>query len=322
MTSRLSVLVQAIRHEAAGIWSLELAASSGGELPSFEPGAHVDLFLPGGLVRQYSLCGDPADRIRYKIAVLRVATSRGGSKIIHERARPGDRLDISAPRNNFRLIEGAARYSLIAGGIGITPIVPMVERLVATGAEFELHYCTRDPDVTPFKERLSRVAGDRVHFIHDAGRPEQGFNVEAFLQRASAGTHVYCCGPAGLMAAVRSATEHWPKGSVHFEYFAPDDQSKSPVANGPASEGAEFEIELARTKRRFSIPSGSSIVEVLRANGLDVDTSCEAGTCGTCRTRYLSGTPVHKDYVLDDDERKSEMMICCGRAHGLLVLDL
>lgn len=319
-SSDFPVLVRAIRYEATDIWSFELGEPVGANLPPFAPGAHINVHLPGGLVRQYSLCGEIDDLSRYVIAVLRAAGGRGGSKVIHERIRPGDRLQISAPRNNFPLVQGASRYVLVAGGIGITPIVSMVERLVADGALFELHYCARTPEKTAFRERLIKVAGERVRFIYDGGRPEDGLDAAALLKQPIPNTHVYCCGPSGLMAAVRKATQHWAADAVHFEYFEPVPEAAS---NGKLeASDVDFEIELARTQKRFIVPAGNSIVDILRDNGIEVDTSCEAGVCGTCRTRYLSGVPIHNDYVLDDDERREQIMICCGRARGLLVLDL
>lgn len=238
---------------------------------------------------------------------------------MHDQLRVGQLLDISHPRNNFRLVDTAARYIFIAGGIGITPILPMIEQLARQDADFSLYYCSRTAERAAFRTRVTQAAGARAHFVYDAGVAEHGLNVDELLRSPQFGTHVYCCGPTNLMAAARRAAQVWPVEHVHFEFFAPE--SRASGASTPDGD-EEFTIELSRTGQRFIVPSGKSIVEVLREHHVPATTSCEVGTCGTCRTKYLSGSPNHRDYVLDDAERHCEIMICCSRAQGLLVLDL
>lgn len=316
--STLQVRLQRIEKEAADIASFELAAADGRELPPFAAGAHVDVHLPSGLIRQYSLCNPPGERHRYVVAVLREAGGRGGSRAMHDAVRAGDVLTISEPRNNFPLHEEARRHVLIAGGIGVTPLLAMVHRLNALGADYELHYCTRTAEKTAFRAVLDRIAAGRVHYHHDGGDPSRGVDLTKLLWTHEMGTHLYCCGPGGLMAAVKTASAHWPIGTVHFEFFAP----VAAPAGQAASDGS-FEIKLAASGESFTVPADKSILQVLRDHGHDIDSSCEAGTCGTCMTALVEGEPDHRDFVLDDDQRKTNIMVCVSRARSAtLVLDL
>lgn len=320
---RLKVRVGSILDLADGIRSFELLPAAGGQLPPFAAGAHVDVHLPGGAVRQYSLCNDPADRQRYVIAVLREEGGRGGSIAMHERVRAGDEIVISSPRNRFPLAAGAARHIFLAGGIGITPIMSMIAVMRACRDAFHLYYCTRSPQRTAFLDELAPLlAGGQVTLHHDGGDPRAGLDLVQVLGQYRPGDHLYCCGPAGFMDAVRVAAGHWPRGTVHFERFnAPPASARSAGARVAAQEA--FDVVLASTGQRFGVQPGESIVEVLRANGIDVDTSCEEGYCGTCITRYLEGDPVHRDSVLDEEDRREFVMICCARAKGgRIVLDL
>jgi ferredoxin-NADP reductase len=311
--------VNAITVEADDIRSFELVDPEGIELLPFTAGSHVDVVPPGGTIRQYSLCNDPQERHRYLIAVLREPGGRGGSLLMHERVAVGDLLQVSAPRNHFPLHEGGERHLLIAGGIGVTPLLAMAHRLHALGSPFTFHYCTRSPERTAFRSELARYnESGGVRFHHDAGNPADGLDVKALLADVVPGTHVYCCGPAGLMAAVKAASAHWPSAQVHFEYFAVPAQ---PAADAWGVDAA-FEVEIASTGAVYRIPPGQSILSVLSASGMTLESSCEAGICGTCQTRYLSGAPDHRDYVLADDERGEYVMICVSRATGRLVLDL
>jgi vanillate O-demethylase ferredoxin subunit len=315
----LQVRVCRITLEAAGINSYELVDPNGRDLPPFTAGAHVDAHLPGGIVRQYSLCNPPSERHRYVVAVLNEIAGRGGSRAMHEQVRAGDLLTVSEPRNNFPLREEAKRHVLIAGGIGATPLLAMVHRLTAVGAAFDLHYCTRMADKTAFRGVLALVAGARVHYHHDGGDPSRGLDVAKLLWTHEMGTHLYCCGPAGLMAAVKAASAHWPAGSVHFEFFAPPPAAPA----GQAGADAAFEVRLASSGESFIVPPDKSILQALREHGRDADSSCEAGTCGTCMTGYLEGEPDHRDFVLDDDQRRQNLMICVSRSKSaVLVLDL
>lgn len=321
-SGRMKVKIRRITNEARNINSFELVAPDGGELPPFTAGAHIDLHLPGGYIRQYSLCNDPREKRRYQVGVLHLPDGRGGSKAVHRELRAGDEIEISEPRNNFQLKEDAARHLLIAGGIGVTPMMAMVERLRVLDAEFELHYCARGPEIAAFRDRLAPLEADgRVHYHFDGGDPSKGADLAALLSGREEGTHLYYCGPAGLMRAIEAAAEDWPAERKHCEYFA---QPAVPTG-GAAAEGeaGAFEIKLAKRGDTLAVPPGKTIVEVLREAGVEVETSCEAGLCGTCRTRYLKGEPEHNDMVLDDDEKGEYLMVCSARARSkVLILDI
>lgn len=316
----LSLKVRSIVNEALDINSFELVHPHGEALPRFTAGSHIDVMVPGGHLRQYSLCNDPREETRYVIAVLKLWDGRGGSLGMHENVRAGDEIVVSAPRNNFELVESARRQILIAGGIGVTPLIAMVERLDVLDADYTLHYCTKSPEHTAFRDRLAeREQKGLVVYHHDGGDPSQGIRLADVLDDYEPGHHLYYCGPPGLMAAVGRAASHWPADAVHSEYFV---APPSPAAAMPPAEG-EFSIRLARSGRVLAVPSDRSIVEVLREAGVECATSCESGLCGTCRTRFLEGTPEHHDFVLDDTERERFVMICCARARSpVLVLDL
>jgi vanillate O-demethylase ferredoxin subunit len=316
----LQVVVARKAVEALDIASFELIAADGGALPAFSAGAHVEVQLPGGLVRPYSLCNDPAESHRYLLGVLRDAASRGGSAAMHDAVQPGQRLQISAPRNRFPLAEGATRSLLLAGGIGITPLLSMAERLAATGAAFELHHCTRSPARTPFVDRLrdARFA-ERVHWHFDDGDAAQTLDLAALLGTPRPGEHVYACGPAGFMAAVLEAARAagWPEAQLHSEFFA-----AAPLA---ADGDAGFEVQLARSGRVVAVPPGLSVVAALAAAGVELLTSCGQGVCGTCLTRVLAGQPEHRDQYLTPEEQAAgdQFLPCCSRARSpRLVLDL
>jgi ferredoxin-NADP reductase len=318
------VRVRAIVNEAVRINTFELVDPQGRELPRFQAGSHIDVMVPGFATRQYSLCNDPRERMRYLIGVLRLDDGRGGSKGMHNVVRAGDSILISSPHNHFALDESARRHLLIAGGIGITPIMAMIERLKAIGADFTLHYCARSPAHMAFRERLAPLhdTGQAI-FYYDDGDPTKGMRVGDVLRGREDGTHLYYCGPAGLMQAIAQQTDGWPTAAVHREYFAPPPVSPSVHAGAVQGELGEFSVRLARSGQEYRVPPGRSIVEVLRGAGIECNTSCEAGVCGTCRTRYFEGTPEHHDFVLSDEERKEYVMICCARAaSGTLVLDL
>ena len=318
-TAKLSLAVRAVRTEAQRIKTFELIDRAGRELPAFTAGAHLDVEVPGGFVRQYSLCNSPSDRRRYEIAVLDVEDGRGGSRAMHTQVRGDDTLWVSPPRNDFPLREDARRHLLVAGGIGITPIMSMLERLNSIQACYAVVYCTRSPQQTAFTDRLSRVAAGRLTLHHDYGDPERSLDIHALLATWEPDTHLYYCGPSGMMAAAAAA--HWPPESVHSEYFTaappPAAQAGSDLPDGA------FEVELARRGVVLTVTADKTIVETLRDAGIEHETSCEAGVCATCRTRYLAGTPDHRDVILDDAERGEYLTICCSRsATARLVLDL
>jgi len=306
--------------EAEGICGLELVAEDGGALPAFEAGAHIDLHLPGGLVRQYSLCNDPRETHRYRIAVLREPNSRGGSSAVHDALNEGDVLAISAPRNHFALSAEADRALLLAGGIGITPILCMAEQLAADGRPFELHYASRSRGRTAFVERIGAASfAASAHFHFDDGEPAQRIDIAALLSSAQAGTHLYVCGPKGFIDAVlaMARAQGWPEAQLHWEFFAAD--------TAPRDGDASFEVQLASSGRVVLVAAGQSVVGALAQAGIEVMVSCEQGVCGTCLTRVLQGEIDHRDLYLTPEEQAAndQFTPCCSRAKSArLVIDL
>lgn len=315
----LAVRVVGKATEALDICTFELAACSG-SLPGFSAGSHIDVHVPGGLVRQYSLCNDPQESHRYLIAVLREPHSRGGSSAMHERVQVGDGLDISEPRNHFPLVHGARRSILLAGGIGVTPILCMAERLAHAGLDFVMHYCTRSRERTAFHDRIRGGAfADRVHFHFDDHGPDQRLDMNALLARPAPDTHFYVCGPSGFMdAAIATARQcGWSEDHIHREYFSAD------VKTSDADAG--FDVRIASTGRVIAVGRDETVVQALSAAGVEVMTSCEQGVCGTCITRVLDGEPDHRDCYLTDEERarNDQFTPCCSRSKSpVLVLDL
>ncbi|MGH6720460.1 MAG: PDR/VanB family oxidoreductase [Alphaproteobacteria bacterium] len=314
----LTLKVAAITREADGIITFELVDPAGRPLPRFTAGAHVDVHIPGGFLRQYSLCNDPRETHRYVIAVQHEPKGRGGSRRLHDTVKAGDTLAIGAPRNNFLLHEGARRHRLIAGGIGVTPILAMLRHLVASHADWHLDYCTRDPARTAFLDLLRAPPfGERVRVHFDGGDPSKGLDVKRALATQGEGEHLYCCGPTGLMAAVKAASGPWAPGTVHFEYFVNE--------NLDAGLNTAFQVRIASTGAVYDVPADKSIMQVLREHGHDIDSSCEEGICGTCATAVKDGAIDHRDAVLSAEEKASNrwMMVCCSRAKGgVIVLDL
>lgn len=305
---------------APGIERFVLEPAEGGELPPFTAGSHVVVVTPRGVSRRYSLCNAPGERHRYVIAVKREPAGGGGSASMVDDVRPGMRLEISSPFNYFPLADDASSHLLVAGGIGITPVLAMARELAARGADFRLEYCTPSPESTAFRDELSAADwSGRVRFHHDAGVPPPQLPFAELLRERHGETHLYCCGPRGLMNAVRRATSHWPTSAVHFEDFG---TSTDPLLDASAGDDA-LEVRLAKRERTVRVPAGVSILEALRREGVDVPSSCESGTCGTCKTRLLEGVADHRDYVLDEDEQRDHIMICVSRARSArLVLDL
>lgn len=313
----IDVIVSRKRQEARDICSYELTRPDGGELPAFTAGAHVDVHLPGGLVRQYSLCNAPGERHRYLIAVLREPDSRGGSAAMHEHVQEGDRLTISEPRNQFPLAEDAGRTLLLAGGIGITPLLAMAERLAQLGADFELHYCARSLERMAFRGRLLESPyADRVHLHLDDGEQAQRFRPDAVLSQPEPDSRLYVCGPSGFMDYVIGAARErgWPEERIHREYFTAE----------PDTGGEEFRIQIASTGQILDVPEDKTVVQVLEEAGIPIMTSCEQGICGTCLTPVLEGELDHRDLFLTEEERAEGKLFtpCCSRGKGLVVLDL
>ncbi len=301
---------------ARDIWGFELRHPRGDALVPFTAGAHLTVQVPGGARRNYSLYGDPADHSAYHIAVKRDALGRGGSMRMADDVNQGDLLHVSAPRNNFELHPRATEFLFIAGGIGITPILSMVRHLqAATDARFRLVYCTRDADTTAFLKDLSapELAG-RVQVHHDHGDSAQAFDFWPVFETPGK-AHVYCCGPRGLMDAVADMSGHWPSGNIHFESFGAD---ASTYATNTA-----FTVRLQKSGATVPVGADQSILEALRACGHHVPSSCESGTCGSCRTGLLAGAVEHRDMVLNDEEKQGHIMVCVSRAASPeLVLDL
>lgn len=327
--ARLLVRVRSITYAAQEISLYEVTDPAGNMLPAFTPGSHIDLYFRDRRVRQYSLCNDPTERRRYVFAVQREAEGRGGSKAIFERVHVGRILTISEPRNHFPLAPDAGSHLLIAGGIGITPIMAMIYALRASGSDYELHYCTRSAERTAFIEELEpELRSGRAHIYHDSGDPSRGADLRALLAQYRPGRHLYYCGPKPFMSAIRELTVHWPRDSMHFEYFTGSDELETGSSGASdVSAGRDipvgFQVQLVRSGATFDVPNDKSILQVLREHGIDVPSSCESGLCGTCRTRYLGGIPEHRDYILDDEERKHDVLICCARSRSpVLVLDL
>jgi ferredoxin-NADP reductase len=314
-TDLMRLRVRSITYLAEAINGYELVDPRGRDLPRFTAGAHVCLRL-GDLFRDYSLWNDPAERRRYCIAVLCEADRDGVSRRLHDTIRVGDLVEVSLPRNDFPLDAGAERYLLIAGGIGITPIMSMVAELRRRRADFQLHYCSRSPEKTAFLEELALLAAQgRVHFHYDGGDPSRGLDVATVLREPRAGTHLYYCGPAPLMSAAAEASKEWPLGTVHCEDFT------APPTG--FDEDQPFRVRLARSGVEYDVPAGETIVDVLRSHGVAVRTSCELGYCGTCLTRYLAGEPEHRDQTIEEHNRGCYVLICCARSRTpILELDL
>ena len=321
MTSpTLSVRVTRKQIEAEDICTFELVAETGTALPDFSAGSHVDVHLPGGITRQYSLCNNPTENHRYLIGVLRDPASRGGSRAMHDAVQEGDCLRISAPKNHFPLAHEARRHLLLAGGIGITPILCMAERLANIGASFEMHYCTRSRERTAFHQRIVQSGfAATAHFHFDDGPAGQKLDIEQLLATPENAVHLYVCGPRGFMDAVlgTARARAWPEPQLHYEFFAAD--------VGVADSDTNFEVQLASTGRVVTVPRDKSALQALAAAGIDLPFACEQGVCGTCMTRILEGVPEHRDSYLTPEEREAndQFTPCCSRARTpRLVLDL
>lgn len=299
----IAVVVREIRSVADDVVALHLRAADGGPLPKWQPGAHVDVLLPSGRVRQYSLCGDPADLDEYRIAVRRLDGGGGGSREVHG-LRTGTRLTLRGPRNAFPFVTGA-RYLFLAGGIGITPILPMVRAAAARGADWRLVHTGRTRESMPFAAELARLDPRRVWIRPDTeyGIPASGAEL---LEQAPSGASVYCCGPVPMITGVRLDLPGADVGALHFERFS----------EPPVTAGREFRVQLARSGLDLRVPADRSALSVIREQLPEVAYSCRQGFCGTCRVRVLSGEVEHRDRVLTGEERQREMMICVSRSSG------
>jgi vanillate O-demethylase ferredoxin subunit len=322
--------VRQVTHQAEGINSYELVHPEGHDLPPFQAGAHIDFYFRDGSVRQYSLCNDPQERHRYLIAVLRLADGRGGSEALHKRVHVQRSVYVGEVRNNFPLHEEAEHHLLLAGGIGVTPMMGMIAHLQKIDANFTMHYCTKSPKHTAFLPELAElIEKGQVTMHYDGGIPGQGLDISDLLAKPASGTHLYYCGPPGFMRAVERSTSDWPEGSVHFEYFS---AAKSPKSSQTTQErdaakdsavGIGFQVQIASSGATFFVPNDKSILDVLSEHGIEVEASCKSGLCGTCTTRYLKGEVDHRDLILDHTQQADHLTICCSRAKSdVLVLDL
>jgi tetrachlorobenzoquinone reductase len=306
--------VTAIRCAAQDTNLYEFRRPDGAVLPPVQPGGHIDIHLPSGTLRQYSLATADGDPAAYVIGVKRDRFSRGGSSFIHDKLRVGQIVKIGGPRNNFPLTEDAGHTVLIAGGIGITPIWCMVQRLAKLGRAFELHYACRERSEAAFLDELRRLATVTLHF--DAESDGRFLDISAIVAAAPLHAHYYCCGPLPMLAGFEAATKHLPPEQVHVEYF---------TAKQEAAMAGGYVVELQRSGRQFEIVAGKTILQALREAGIEAPYSCEEGICGACEVAVLSGTPDHRDNVLSEAARKAgnAMMICCsGSKSAKLVIDL
>jgi len=330
----LRLSLRQVTHQAELINSYEMVDSNGDDLPAYTAGSHIDFYFHDGIVRQYSLCGDPSDRKRYLIAILNDQKGRGGSTALHNRLHVQRYVHVSEPRNNFPVAKEAKHHLMIAGGIGVTPMLSMIYELQKTtvapyhGApssdakdNFTLHYCTKSKDHTAFQPELAKLIDQgKVVVHHDQGVPGNGLNIQELLQDYDDGTHLYYCGPPGFMKAVKQFSSHWPEDTVHFEYFnAPEPEDTTKIDSN--NQGSQ--IKIASTGAVYTVPDGKTIVEVLQENNVAIETSCNVGLCKTCVIKYLEGEVKHMDCVLSKQEQEEYLTPCCSRSLGdLLILDL
>ncbi len=317
---RLQLKVAAIARMTAATLRIEFVDAKGGSLPEFTAGSHVDLQIGEPLVRRsYSLANSSQETHRYVIGVLHEQDGRGGSQWLHETLRVGDVVQASYPSNNFELNESAASYLLIAGGIGVAPILSMCYRLRQINAEFSVHYCARSKQSAPFLEPLQAVCGDRLRLHFDDGEPDRWLDFTPVVRDCRDGTHLYVCGPSGLMDAALAQCSHWPDAAKHCEVFHGAAQQNL--------ENNEFRVLLARRQQTIQVSANQSILDALRASDVVPDFACAEGLCGACRTAVLHGQVDHRDAVLSEPEkrRQNQMMICVSRAakgETQLILDL
>ncbi|MFC9353400.1 PDR/VanB family oxidoreductase [Arthrobacter sp. NPDC057013] len=322
-TDTFDLVVMGMRQESTGVMSLELAPPDGSTLPEWQPGAHVDVVLPSGLVRQYSLCSDPRNLRKYRLAVLRETDGRGGSEELHSGARLGTILTARGPRNHFKIEEGAAHYLLVAGGIGITPILAMARELMAAGKSTRLVYCGSSRQSMAFIDELQDIMGDSLALYPRDERGRADLLTE--IKNAPAGTAVYACGPERLLADLQDITAATlGADAFHAELFAAATPSARTEAAAETEADAPFEIELRQSGCTLTVPPEKSILDVVLEVNPSFMSSCEEGFCGTCETKVLEGEVEHRDTILSEKERAKNdtMFICVSRSKcPKLVLD-
>ena len=322
--AEIELKVTHVKDLTPNIKMFEFVAANGGDLPAFDAGAHIDIKTAHG-IRSYSLANNPTERNRYVTAVLREHTGQGGSRWMHETLKPNLTVTSSAPIQNFPLVESAKKTLLLAGGIGITPMLAMSHRLKAIGGDFHLYYCSRSQQDTAFYDEVKALLGDKVTFVHDGGDPSKGLDLKATFGTVQPDTHLYVCGPGGLLNAVRAVTSSWPAHAVHFELFA-SAKTAEQKAESEAKKNEEFEVELAQSGTTLTVPANKSILDVLLDNGYGVPYACEDGWCGACTVGLVSGTADHRDEFLSDADKAEgkKIQVCISRAKPgeKLVLDL
>lgn len=309
-SAQQQLFIRTMSWEAEGVLSIELARQDGADLPAFECGAHIDLVLGAGLIRQYSICSEPSVRDQWTIAVLREPESRGGSRYVHETLRPGMKVSVVGPRSNFRLI-AAEQYLFIAGGIGVTPLIPMIRQVSTGNKDWRVLYGGRRRSSMAFVDRLVEM-GPAVTI---APEDETGLlDLEGAISRLRSDAAVYCCGPEGLISAVEATCLALGRPAPHVERFGARPKMIDEVRDD--ADDQPFEVVLCESGRRFTVPRGKTIVEVLREAGIPIVTSCEEGFCGVCETEVIGGIPDHRDEYLESQQRatNSRMMICVGRS--------
>lgn len=290
-----------------------LVPTGGEKLPEYDPGSHVTVRTPAGAMRRYSLVGSGEHSDTYVIAVKREPESRGGSQSMHDEATEGTELVVEMPENEFEL-KNAPKYLLIAGGIGVTPIYAMARHLAHEGKPFSIIYCTRSNEETAYLDEMKEEFGGKLKIHHDGGDPEKAYDFwDHFAEPQN--MHVYCCGPKPLMEEIKAISGHWPEGRVNFEDFKPVEVIRP--------DDVAFEVELAKSGKTITVPADRSVLEAVRDSGIATVSSCESGTCGTCKTRLIAGDVDHRDMVLMDEEKDDYIMICVSRARsGNLIIDL
>jgi vanillate O-demethylase ferredoxin subunit len=324
-SERLAVRVDSVRDEALGVKSVALVAEHGGALPAFTAGSHIEIALaaegfPSELRRHYSLLNDPQETYRYVIGVGLHPQSRGGSRYVHDHLRVGERLKACVPRNHFPLVEDAALSILVAGGIGVTPLVAMARRLSRIGRRWRMYYCVRTPARAAFLDQLLALPGGEVITVYDGCPGVRPLDLDAVMASAAEADHLYCCGPAGLMSAFETAGRTRSPSTLHVEWF----EAPAVAPSNAAAPGA-ITVHLAKSGITLQVPADQSILTAAEAAGIAVPNSCGDGICGTCETRVLRGRPLHRDHVLTAAERDKgdRMMVCVSRClDPELTLDL
>jgi ferredoxin-NADP reductase len=314
---KIETRLHAITYEALGINSFEFRRPDGAALPAFDAGSHIDLYLGNGMVRSYSLVNAQGETHRYVVGIQKDPASRGGSRYVHDNIKVGDKVTISAPRNNFPLNESAPHSVFFAGGIGITPMFCMVRRMAEVNASWQLYYSSRTPQHAAYHDGIEALGNaSQVVFNYDQVAGGKMLDLKAIIAGMAPTTHLYCCGPLPMLGAFEEACKGRPEETVHVEYFS---------AREEAATGGGFNVVLSRSGKTVFVPEGKTILDALLDAGEDAPYSCMEGVCGSCETKVISGTPDHRDMILTESERKAgkTMMICCsGSKSAELVLDL